>query len=79
LGGVEFKASLGKNLARATSQPITGQNSNTSHLSYMGNINRKITVQASSGKKIQDIIPKITKVKGAWGMIQVVEHLLRKC
>jgi hypothetical protein len=48
------------------------------HPSYTGSINRKIMVCASQGKR-QDSTAKITKIKGARGVDQAVEHLPNEC
>jgi hypothetical protein len=76
-GALWFKTSLGKKVHKTPSEPIAGAGVHTSHLRYLGSINRGITVQASPGIK-QDTISKITDTKKAGGVAQVVDYLLSK-
>jgi hypothetical protein len=64
-----LKASEAKKLARPHLNQQLGVMVCVCHPSCMGSINRKIVVQACPS-------PKITKMKGDWGVDQVVEHLL---
>jgi hypothetical protein len=47
------------------------------HLSFTGSVDRRMAVQAASGKK-QDFVSKINKAKRAEGMAQVIDHLPSK-
>jgi hypothetical protein len=59
------------------SQTITRCSVMRCHLSYMGSVNRSITVLVGLGKKARPCL-QITKAKRTGGVAQVVEHLSSK-
>jgi hypothetical protein len=73
-GGLWFKASLSKKFLRPHLNQWLDMVACACHVICVGRINKKITVHAGLGQK-QDPISKITNVKRAGGVAQVVECL----
>jgi hypothetical protein len=78
IGGMAVHGQPGQKVSEISSQPTAGHVAGTYHPSYLGSVNMRIVVQTGLGKNMR-AISKITKVKRAGSMAQVVKCLPSKC
>jgi hypothetical protein len=72
LRGSQFEASLGKKFVKPHLNQWLGVVAHACYPSYVGSVNRRLTVQACPSLK-QQPVSEITEMKSAGGMAQVVE------